>query len=156
MYKCASDWFHVLQNLLSCLDFFFLIGTVEGWLFEVLSILHVYVIFFFFIIVIQAGADPNLGSCGKTPLIAAACEGETEIINCLLKSGADPNARDNVNCPVFPTPKTSLCLSFSAVFLTHVSFLLLGLSFMQELKIYLLSLLWSIKLVLCLIVTDGH
>ncbi|KAL3517648.1 hypothetical protein ACH5RR_020237, partial [Cinchona calisaya] len=47
-----------------------------------------------------AGADPNVVSCGKTPLVAAACEDETKIIKCLLKSGANPNVADN--CGVTP------------------------------------------------------
>ncbi|KAJ8421378.1 hypothetical protein Cgig2_028736 [Carnegiea gigantea] len=39
----------------------------------------------------NAGADPNMGSHGITPLVVAVCEGQTEIIKCLLKAGADPN-----------------------------------------------------------------
>ncbi|CAL5436790.1 unnamed protein product [Camellia sinensis] len=38
-----------------------------------------------------AGANPNLGSRGQTPLTIAVCEGETEVIKCLLKAGANLN-----------------------------------------------------------------
>ena len=46
---------------------------------------------------VQAGADPNMGSHGVTPLVVAVCEGQTEIIKCLLKAGADPNVTNIVS-----------------------------------------------------------
>ncbi|KNA25180.1 hypothetical protein SOVF_009100, partial [Spinacia oleracea] len=38
------------------------------------------------------GADPNLGLHGEKPLTVAVSEGNLEVIKCLLKAGADPNA----------------------------------------------------------------
>ncbi|KAL5723722.1 hypothetical protein ACHQM5_007087 [Ranunculus cassubicifolius] len=39
----------------------------------------------------SAEADPDAVSCGATPLHYAVSGGETEMIRCLLKAGADPN-----------------------------------------------------------------
>lgn len=44
----------------------------------------------------QAGAKVNFTAGGVTPLHIAADNGNPEIINCLLKAGADPNAIDEV------------------------------------------------------------
>lgn len=44
----------------------------------------------------QAGASVNFTAGGATPLHIAADIGNTEIINCLLQAGADPNAIDEV------------------------------------------------------------
>lgn len=44
----------------------------------------------------QAGAKVNITAGGATPLHIAADNGNPEIINCLLKAGADPNAIDEV------------------------------------------------------------
>ncbi|KAK9281005.1 hypothetical protein L1049_003896 [Liquidambar formosana] len=46
-------------------------------------------------LLLQAGADPNISSCGVTALGIAASEGETEIIKCLLKAGANANVTNN-------------------------------------------------------------
>ena len=43
---------------------------------------------------IQAGAKVNISAGGATPLHIAADNGSLEIINCLLKAGADPNVSD--------------------------------------------------------------
>lgn len=48
----------------------------------------------------QAGADPSLGSNGQTPLGIAAAQGETEVIKCLLKAGANPNVTDVVSLTI--------------------------------------------------------
>ncbi|KAG9452554.1 hypothetical protein H6P81_005458 [Aristolochia fimbriata] len=45
-------------------------------------------------LLIQAGANANASAGGATPLHIAADNGSTEIINCLLKAGADPNITD--------------------------------------------------------------
>ncbi|XP_058105492.1 uncharacterized protein LOC131248974 isoform X2 [Magnolia sinica] len=45
-------------------------------------------------LLVQAGANANVTAGGATPLHIAADSGNTEIINCLLKAGADPNACD--------------------------------------------------------------
>ncbi|KAJ4955154.1 hypothetical protein NE237_011937 [Protea cynaroides] len=45
-------------------------------------------------LLIQAGANANVSAGGATPLHIAADNGSPDIINCLLKSGADPNAVD--------------------------------------------------------------
>ncbi|KAF5186406.1 Ankyrin-1 [Thalictrum thalictroides] len=45
-------------------------------------------------LLIAADADPDAVSCGVTPLHLAASEGQTEIIKCLLKAGADPDLTD--------------------------------------------------------------
>ncbi|XP_024025168.1 uncharacterized protein LOC21407303 [Morus notabilis] len=45
-------------------------------------------------LLIQAGAKVNISAGGATPLHIAADNGSTEIINCLLKAGADPNVTD--------------------------------------------------------------
>ncbi|XP_026416270.1 ankyrin repeat and protein kinase domain-containing protein 1-like [Papaver somniferum] len=42
----------------------------------------------------EAGADPNCGSHGITPLVAAAIGGYTEIIKRLIQAGANPDATD--------------------------------------------------------------
>ncbi|OVA06698.1 Tetratricopeptide TPR-1 [Macleaya cordata] len=42
-------------------------------------------------LLLEAGADPDAGSYGVTPLIVAASEGLTEMIKCLIEAGADPN-----------------------------------------------------------------
>lgn len=44
----------------------------------------------------QAGARVNIIAGGATPLHIAADIGSPEIINCLLKAGADPNLTDEV------------------------------------------------------------
>ncbi|KAJ8441847.1 hypothetical protein Cgig2_021537 [Carnegiea gigantea] len=44
----------------------------------------------------MAGTDPNLVSHGVTPLTVAVSEGQTKIIKCLLKAGADPNVTNFV------------------------------------------------------------
>lgn len=44
----------------------------------------------------QAGARVNIIAGGATPLHIAADIGSPEIINCLLKAGADPNVTDEV------------------------------------------------------------
>ncbi|RZC83792.1 hypothetical protein C5167_046580 [Papaver somniferum] len=41
-------------------------------------------------LLLEAGADPNVGSYGETPLIAAANDGSTEIIKRLIQAGANP------------------------------------------------------------------
>ncbi|XP_043816335.1 putative ankyrin repeat protein RF_0381 isoform X2 [Manihot esculenta] len=43
---------------------------------------------------VQAGADVNVVAGGATPLHIAADNGSPEILNCLLKVGADPNVAD--------------------------------------------------------------
>lgn len=43
---------------------------------------------------IQAGANVNIFAGGTTPLHIAADNGSTDLVNCLLKAGADPNATD--------------------------------------------------------------
>ncbi|PIA31496.1 hypothetical protein AQUCO_04900059v1 [Aquilegia coerulea] len=48
------------------------------------------------VLLIEAGADPNAGSCGGTPLIHAALESETEMIKCLLKAGANPDVTNDL------------------------------------------------------------
>lgn len=48
----------------------------------------------------QAGADPNLGWKGQTPLCNASVQGETDIIKCLLKAGANPNVADIVSLTI--------------------------------------------------------
>ena len=45
---------------------------------------------------VQAGAKVNISAGGATPLHIAADMGNTDIINCLVKAGADPNAADEV------------------------------------------------------------
>ncbi|GMN25542.1 hypothetical protein TIFTF001_000982 [Ficus carica] len=45
-------------------------------------------------LLIQAGAKVNISAGGATPLHIAADNGSTEIINRLLKAGADPNVTD--------------------------------------------------------------
>ena len=44
----------------------------------------------------QTGADVNVVAGGATPLDAAAHIGNSEILHCLLKAGADPNVIDEV------------------------------------------------------------
>ena len=46
--------------------------------------------------IVQAGAKVNISAGGATPLHIAADHGSLEIINCLLKAGADPNVIDEV------------------------------------------------------------
>ncbi|XP_043692141.1 putative ankyrin repeat protein RF_0381 [Telopea speciosissima] len=45
-------------------------------------------------LLIQAGANANVSAGGATPMHIAADNGSPDIINCLLKAGADPNAVD--------------------------------------------------------------
>lgn len=45
---------------------------------------------------VQAGAKVNVSAGGATPLHIAADNGSPELINCLLKAGADPNVSDEV------------------------------------------------------------
>lgn len=45
---------------------------------------------------VQAGAKVNVIAGGATPLHIAADHGSPELINCLLKAGADPNVTDEV------------------------------------------------------------
>ncbi|GAB2256946.1 hypothetical protein Droror1_Dr00023005 [Drosera rotundifolia] len=45
-------------------------------------------------LLIQAGAKVNISAGGATPLHIAADNGSSEIINCLLDAGADPNVAD--------------------------------------------------------------
>lgn len=47
-----------------------------------------------FHLLIQAGARVNVTAGGATPLHIAADNGNPEIINCLLKAGADPNVTE--------------------------------------------------------------
>ena len=44
----------------------------------------------------QAGAKVNVTAGGATPLHIAADNGSPELINSLLKAGADPNVIDEV------------------------------------------------------------
>ena len=45
---------------------------------------------------LQEGADLNIGdSCGRTPLMYAACWGHADIVKYLHRAGADLNIRDN-------------------------------------------------------------
>ena len=44
----------------------------------------------------QAGAKANISAGGATPLHIAADNGSLELLNCLLKAGADPNVSDEV------------------------------------------------------------
>lgn len=44
----------------------------------------------------QAGAKVNISAGGATPLHIAADNGSLELLNCLLKAGADPNVSDEV------------------------------------------------------------
>ncbi|KAK3037363.1 hypothetical protein RJ639_030461 [Escallonia herrerae] len=43
---------------------------------------------------VQAGANVNVSAGGATPLHIATDNGSPEILNCLLKAGADPNVTD--------------------------------------------------------------
>ncbi|PIA31491.1 hypothetical protein AQUCO_04900058v1, partial [Aquilegia coerulea] len=52
-------------------------------------------------LLIAAEADLDAISCGVTPLHLAASEGQTEIIKCLLKAGADPDVTDMVRDIVY-------------------------------------------------------
>ncbi|GAB4836012.1 hypothetical protein Ancab_039517 [Ancistrocladus abbreviatus] len=45
-------------------------------------------------LLIQEGANVNVSAGGATPLHIAADNGNADIINCLLKAGADPNVTD--------------------------------------------------------------
>ncbi|KAJ8425666.1 hypothetical protein Cgig2_015334 [Carnegiea gigantea] len=54
-------------------------------------------------VMLELGADPNISSCGLTPLAVATSEGETEIITCLLNAGADPNAPNFYDIPPIET-----------------------------------------------------
>ncbi|PHT41066.1 hypothetical protein CQW23_19920 [Capsicum baccatum] len=45
-------------------------------------------------LLVKAGANVNVKAGDATPLLIAAHNGSTEIINCLLQAGADPNAED--------------------------------------------------------------
>jgi len=51
---------------------------------------------------IQAGAKVNVSAGGATPLHIAADNGSLELINSLLKAGADPNVSDEVRHIKFP------------------------------------------------------
>ncbi|KAF9590327.1 hypothetical protein IFM89_033745 [Coptis chinensis] len=42
-------------------------------------------------LLIEAGADLNVGTCGVVPIVVAATQVETKMIKCLLKAGVDPN-----------------------------------------------------------------
>lgn len=44
----------------------------------------------------QAGAKANISAGGATPLHIAADNGSLELLNCLLKVGADPDVSDEV------------------------------------------------------------
>ena len=44
----------------------------------------------------QAGANVNITAGGATPLHIAADNGSPDLLNCLLKAGADPNVIDEV------------------------------------------------------------
>lgn len=44
----------------------------------------------------QAGAKVNISAGGATPLHIAADNGSLELLNCLLKVGADPDVSDEV------------------------------------------------------------
>ena len=46
------------------------------------------------LLIAQAGAKANVFAGGATPLHIAADIGDLELINCLLKAGADPNQKD--------------------------------------------------------------
>ncbi|XP_074579682.1 uncharacterized protein LOC141836158 [Curcuma longa] len=45
-------------------------------------------------LLLEAGADPNVSAGGATPLHIAADNGNRQIINCLIKSGGNPNLCD--------------------------------------------------------------
>ncbi|XP_074559638.1 uncharacterized protein LOC141815574 isoform X2 [Curcuma longa] len=47
-------------------------------------------------LLLEAGADPNVSAGGATPLHIAADNGNRQIINCLIKSGGNPNLCDEV------------------------------------------------------------
>lgn len=49
----------------------------------------------------QAGANVNIIAGGATPLHIAADIGNIQIINCLLKAGADPNVADEVRLSLY-------------------------------------------------------
>ncbi|KAF9612600.1 hypothetical protein IFM89_002196 [Coptis chinensis] len=42
-------------------------------------------------LLIEAGANLNVGTCGVVPMVVATTQVESEMIKCLLKEGADPN-----------------------------------------------------------------
>ena len=60
---------------------------------------------------VQAGAKVNISAGGATPLHVAADNGSTEIINCLLKAGADPNVTDEVS-PLLSLINYNICFTF--------------------------------------------
>lgn len=45
-------------------------------------------------LLVQAGGNANISAGGVTPLHIAADNGSADIVNCLLKAGADPNLTD--------------------------------------------------------------
>lgn len=51
---------------------------------------------------IQAGAKVNVSAGGATPLHIASDNGSLELMNSLLKAGADPNVADEVRHISFP------------------------------------------------------
>ncbi|KAI3929878.1 hypothetical protein MKW98_004032 [Papaver atlanticum] len=69
-------------NLMSCRSFTSLTVSIKSGLPQSLRCVE---------LLLEAGADPDSGSYGVTPLIAAACKGLTEIIRRLIQAGANPD-----------------------------------------------------------------
>ncbi|XP_026385317.1 ankyrin-2-like [Papaver somniferum] len=73
-------------NLMSCRSFTSLALSIKSGLPQSLRCIE---------LLLEAGADPDGGSYGVTPLIVATCKGLTEIIRRLIQAGANP---DVTNC----------------------------------------------------------
>ena len=65
--------------------------------------------------VVQAGGKVNISAGGATPLHIAADNGSAEIINCLLKAGADPNATDEVKVTTVATSHIKFLVAISCL-----------------------------------------
>lgn len=72
---------------------------LSSYMFFFLFSIHIFIFGFYYI---QAGAKVNISAGGATPLHIAADNGSLELINCLLKAGADPNVSDEVSQILIP------------------------------------------------------